>query len=243
MWNILEQPWTLLGAAVLVLFGVLTFRSIWDEKRRAWQWLLPASVAVLAVGLDLGVSTDWEKVNHVIKTGLKAVEAEDCAAIARLIAEDYQDSYHKSKESLLGQCRARLVPPAVQKVRKISAKVEVSAPDAKASVTMWMTFDKNSFWAQAYKPTALIAVDLYFRKQPNKTWLLNRAEVREVDKTPVTWGVAQAHLIESVPSKSSSESEAVFHRPCCGRADTLSVVRCVLSRDRRIRLDIRPVLD
>jgi hypothetical protein len=192
MWNIFEQPWTLLGAAVLVLFGVLTFRSIWYEKRRSWQWLLPAGVAALAVGLDLGVTTDLEKINQVIKTGLKAVEAENCDAIARIIADDYQDSYHKSKESLLNQCRTRLVPPAIQKIRKISAKVEVSAPEAKATLTMWMTFDKDSFWAQAYKPTALVTVQLYFHKQSNKTWLVNRAEVREVDKTPVTWGIAKA---------------------------------------------------
>ena len=192
MWNIFEQPWTLLGAAVLVLFGVLTFRSVWYEKRRSWQWLLPVGVAVLAVGLDLAVTTDREKINQVIKTGLKAAEAEDCAAIARLIADDYQDSYHKSKESLLRQCRARLVPPAIQKIRKISAKVEVSPPNAKATLTMWMTFDKDSFWAQAYKPTALVTVELHFRKQSNRIWLVNRAEVREVDKTPVSWGVAKA---------------------------------------------------
>jgi len=155
MWNIFEQPWTLLGAAVLVLFGVLTFRSVWYEKRKPWQWLLPTSLALLGVGLDLGVTTDLEKINHVIKTGLQAVEAEDCPAIARLIAEDYQDSYHRSKESLLSRCRARLTPPAVQKVRKISVKVEVSPPDAKAMIVVWLTFDKDSFWAQAYKPTAL----------------------------------------------------------------------------------------
>ena len=199
MWNFFEQPWTLLGAAVLVLLGVLTFRSVWYEKRRSWQWLLPAGVALLAVGLDFGVTTDREKINRVIKTGLKAVEAEDSAAIARLIADDYQDSYHKSKESLLSQCRARLVPPAVQKVRKINAKVEVAAPEAKATLTIWMTFDKDSFWAQAYKPTALVTVQLYFHKQPNKTWLVNRAEVREVDKTPVTWGVAKAPSPEIRP--------------------------------------------
>jgi hypothetical protein len=197
MWNICEQPWTLLGAAVLVLFGVLTFRSIWYEKRRSWQWLLPAGVAVVAVGLDLGVTTDLEKINQVIKTGLRAVEAEDCGAIARLVADDYQDSYHKSKESLLSQCRARLVPPAVKKIRKVSANVEVSPPDAKATLTIWITFDKDSFWAQNYKPTALVTVELYFRKQPNKTWLLHRAEVRELDKMPITWSVAKASTPES----------------------------------------------
>ncbi len=192
MWDFFEQPWTLLGAAVLVLLGVLTFRSVWDEKRRWWQWLLPAGVALLGVGLDLAVPTDLEKINRAIKTGIKAIEAEDLGAIARLIAIDYQDSYHKSKESLLSRCRAHMTPQSVQRVRKVSSKVELTPPEAKATLVMWMTFDKNSYWAQSYKPTALVAVQFYLRKQPDKTWLVRRAEVLEVDKTPVTWGVAKA---------------------------------------------------
>lgn len=190
MWNIFEQPWTLLGAAVVVLLGVLTFRAVWEEKRRPWQWLLPAGVALLALGLDLAVTTDLEKVNQVIKTGLQAVAAEDCTTIGRLLAEDYQDSFHQDKESLLRQARARLVPPAVQKTRKVGAKVQVTPPTAKAEVSLWITFDKESYWAQNYKPTALIAVDIYLRKQPDKTWLISRTEVRELDKMPINWSVA-----------------------------------------------------
>jgi hypothetical protein len=196
MWNFFEQPWTLLGAAVLVLFGVLTFRSVWSEKRKPWQWLLPAGVALLGVGLDLAVTTDLEKINQVIRTGLKAVQEENCAAIAPLIAEDYQDSYHKSKESLLDRCRVRLVPPAVQRIRRVSTKVEITSPEAKVALSVWMTFDPNSIWAQAYKQTALIAVDVYFRKQRDKTWLVNRVEVREVDKMPASWGVTKAPATE-----------------------------------------------
>ena len=190
MWDFFEQPWTLLGAAVLVLLGVLTFRSVWDEKRRWWQWLLPAGVALLGVGLDLAVTTDLEKINQLTKTGIQAVEAEDLAAIGRLIAADYQDSYHKSKEMLLTRCRAHLTPGAVQRVRKVSSKVELTPPEAKVTLVIWMTFDKNSYWAQVYKTTALVAVQFYLRKQPDKSWLVRRAEVLEVDKTPVTWGVA-----------------------------------------------------
>ena len=79
MWNIFEQPWTLLGAAVLVLFGVLTFRSVWSEKRKPWQWLLPAGVALLGVGLDLAVTTDFRDLfgeilaRHLGATDLSAV--------------------------------------------------------------------------------------------------------------------------------------------------------------------------
>ena len=189
MWNFFEQPWTLLGAAVLVLFGVLTFRSVWDDKRKPWQWFLPAGVALLAVGLDLAVTTDIEKINQMIKTGLKAVREENCAAIDPLIAADYEDSFHKSKESLMDRCRARLVPPAVQRVRKVSSKIDITPPTAKVALSIWMTFDQNSVWAQAYKQTALIAVDVYFRKQPDKSWRVSRVEVREVDKMPASWGM------------------------------------------------------
>lgn len=190
MWNICEQPWTLLGAAVLVLFGVLTFRSVWYEKRRSWQWLLPAGVAVLAVGLDFGVTTDREKINQLINTGIKAAEAANCDALARLVADDYQDSHHQSKEVLIRECRARLKPPAVKKIRKVRVQIEVAPPSGKATVAMWMTFDKDSFFAQAYKPTALVTVELQFRQQPNRTWLASRLEPREVDKNPVSWGEA-----------------------------------------------------
>jgi len=164
------------------------------------------NVAVLGVVLDLAVTTDLEKINQVIRTGLKAVREENCAAIAPLIAADYQDSYHKSKESLLDRCRARLVPPAVQRIRKVSSKIEITSPEAKAALSVWMTFDKDSIWAQAYKPTALIAVDLSFHKQPDKTWRVSRVEVREVDKMPATWGVAKAPSNELKPATDGMRS-------------------------------------
>ena len=60
MFDFFEQPYTLIGAAVLVLFGVLTFRSIWDRKRHWWQWLLPLVVAGAAFVLDFLGVTDLE---------------------------------------------------------------------------------------------------------------------------------------------------------------------------------------
>ena len=86
MWNFFEQPWTLLGAAVIVLLGVLTFRIVWPEKRAWWQWLLPVGIAVLAVGLDWAVATDYEKIDRIGKIAMRAAEQEDCAALGRLLA-------------------------------------------------------------------------------------------------------------------------------------------------------------
>ncbi|UCE47264.1 MAG: hypothetical protein JSW47_16875, partial [Phycisphaerales bacterium] len=63
MFDFFEQPYTLIGGAVLVLFGVLTFRSVLPEKRRWWQWLLPMVLAGSAFGLDAMVQTDSEQIN------------------------------------------------------------------------------------------------------------------------------------------------------------------------------------
>ena len=189
MWDVFEQPWTLLGLAVIVLLAVLTIRSVWPEKNRPWQWLLPLGVAGLAFGLDGLVATDLEKIHGVVKAGVRAAEEEDCTALARLIASDYEDSYHKSKEALMSRCRARLKPPAIEKVRKIASDVKITAPQAVVTFTLLMQFDKNSFWAQSYKPSAMVVVQFHLQKQSDKTWLVRRAEVLEVDKMPVNWGM------------------------------------------------------
>lgn len=192
MWNVFEQPWTLLGLAIIVLLAVLTVRSVWPEKNRPWQWLLPLGVVGLAFGLDALVATDLEKIHRIVKEGVRAAEAEDCDALARLIASDYEDSYHKSKEALMSRCRARLKPPSIEKVRKIASDVKITPPQAVATFTLLMQFDKNSFWAQSYKPNAMVVVQFHLQKQPDGTWLVRRAEVLEVDKMPVNWGMTRA---------------------------------------------------
>jgi hypothetical protein len=44
MFNIFEQTWTLLGASVIILFVILTIRSVWPERRRWWQLLVPVAI-------------------------------------------------------------------------------------------------------------------------------------------------------------------------------------------------------
>ena len=115
MFNIFEQPWTLLVVAILTLPVLLMLRRIFPDKRHWWQWLLPPFLAVAAFGLDLLVQTDLEKINEVINTGIKAVENEDCASIEAIISDNYHDSYHNTKKHLMYHCRARLVEPLVEK--------------------------------------------------------------------------------------------------------------------------------
>jgi len=187
MFDFFEQPYTLIGAAVLLLFGILTFRSVLPEKRRWWQLFLPVIVVVAAFGMDVLVQTDLEKINSAINTIIKAVEEENCNAIETIIAENYRDSYHNTKRHLLTHCRKRLTPSLVEKNKKTASLVELSPPNATATLFMLTTFDKNSSISVNYKSFLYSKIELHFQKQDDKTWLINRAEILALDKQPANW--------------------------------------------------------
>jgi hypothetical protein len=187
MFDIFEQPWTLLGISVIVFFVVLTIRSVFPEKQHWWQWAIPAAIAVAAFGLDFLVTTNLEKIHSLIKTAIKAVEQEDCLAIENIIADDYRDSRHRSKEALMAHCRAELTPPCVEENRKLAVLVELSPPEATATLSLLIKFDRDSRVTREYKRYALIKTKLYLQKQPNKKWLINQVEILEIDKMPFSW--------------------------------------------------------
>ena len=188
MFDFFEQPYTLIGAAVLVLFGILTFRSVFPGKRHWWQLLLPVFVAVAAFALDMLVQTDLEKINSVINTVIKAVQEEDCNIIEVIIAENYRDSYHNTKRDLMRHCRTRLSQPLVEKNKKrASPFVQLSLPNATATLFMLTTFDKNSSISVNYKSFLFSKIELRLQKQIDKTWLINRAEILALDRQPANW--------------------------------------------------------
>jgi hypothetical protein len=188
MFDFFEQPWTLIGAAILVLFAVLTFRSVCPEKRHWWQWLLPVFVTVAAIGLDVAVKTDLEKINAVIKTGLKALQNEDSNAVEAIIADNYYDSYHNNKEQLMADCRKYISQNQIKKGKKTGILINVSPPNATANLFAVITLDENSRISRNYKSFFFIKADIRLQKQPNKNWLISRIEIPEVDKQPVSWG-------------------------------------------------------
>ncbi len=187
MFDFFEQPYTLIGAAVIVLFVVFTIRSFIPEKRHWWQFLLPVLVAAGGVGLDMLVQTDLEKINSVISTVIKAVQEEDCDSIEDLIVEDYRDSFHNTKWDLVAHCRRKLIPSLIEKNKKTACLVELSPPQATATLFMLTIFDKNSYVTENYKSLIFFKIELRFQKQPDKTWLISRGELLEIDKQPAKW--------------------------------------------------------
>jgi low affinity Fe/Cu permease len=186
MLDIFEQPWTLVGVSIIALFVILTIRSVWPERRHWWQLLIPVAIAAAGFGLDFLVQTDLEKINALIDTGIKAVEEEDCSAIEAIIAGSYHDSFHNTKNELMSHCRMQLTPGLVTKNKKNACLVESSPPTATATLFALITFEKDSYISRD-KSSILVKVKLYVEKQPDKNWLITRAEVLEIDRLQVDW--------------------------------------------------------
>jgi hypothetical protein len=187
MWNVLEQPWTLLGVSILTLFAILTFRSVWAEKRRWWQLLVPLIIVGAAFGLDYVVATDLERVRATAKSLLVAAENENSAALAVLIAHDYRDSRHASKAALLRHWRQELDGPTIEVLKKKGDEVELSGSEATMTLSLFIRFEKESRIAKQYKQIFLARVRLNLTKQADGRWLVRKAELLEVDRFPMTW--------------------------------------------------------
>ncbi|UCF43314.1 MAG: hypothetical protein JSV99_12225 [Planctomycetota bacterium] len=187
MWNICEQPWTLLATAVIALLAVLALRRTIQKKNLSYLWLLPPLLAALAFGLDYLVETDLEKIKAVITTAVTAVEDENPDAIEPIIADNYRDSLHSTKKDLLYYCRRRLSEPLVEKNITRITSIEISGTQAVAIFTVRIVFDQRSYIAQVYKRLVLTKVELNLQKQPDNQWLISNAELLEIDLQPTSW--------------------------------------------------------
>ena len=187
MFNIFEQPWTLLIVAIVVLLAMLMLRRILPEKRHWWQWLLPAFLSVAAFGADLLVQTNLEKINAVINTAVKAVEEENPDAIEAVISDNYRDSIHRTKNYLMARCRTWLSEPLVEKNIKRTVSIEKTGPKATAIFTVRIIFDKRSYVYQGFKSQIRTKMKLDLQKEQDNRWLINQAEILNIDGQPFKW--------------------------------------------------------
>jgi hypothetical protein len=188
MFDFFEQPWTLIGAAVLVLFGMFTFRSVFPEKRRRWQLLVPVCLAAVAFGLDGIVRTDLEKIDAILAKGIKAVKAEDFKAIESILSDRYSDSYHRTKQHLLDHFKRVLSEPLIANHKQTGRLVEIKGSEATAILFTTVTFEKNSRVAQNYTSFLMTKTKLSLQKRPDGKWLIGRIEVLELNRQPANWG-------------------------------------------------------
>lgn len=187
MSNIFEQPWTLLATAVIALIVSLVLNRTIEGKKRLYLWLLPPLLAALAFGFDHLIETDLEKIKAVITTAGTAVEDENADAIEPIIADNYRDSLHNTKQQLLRYCKRRLSGPLIEKNITRIISIDISSTQAVAIFTVRIVFDQRSYIAQAYKRLILTKVEVTLQKQPDNQWRISSIELLEIDLQPTSW--------------------------------------------------------
>ena len=188
MYNVFEAPIAFLIAAVIALFIVWIIQAVSADRRRWWLWLIPILLTLIGMGLDFFVKTDNEKIVILVSTFSKAVQNEDVNSIAPLISDNYRDSYHRSKKSLLVHCRRRLRPPLIRKnITRIASLEFGSETTAVVTFTMRIVFDEQSIIYQNYKPLLLVRIRLEIARQSDKNWLIRQAEILALDRQPAGW--------------------------------------------------------
>lgn len=176
----------IITVGVALLLGWPLVPALRSRYRYWWLWLLPPCLAVAAFACDWLVKTDLEKINIIIKTGIKAVEEENPAAVDAIIAPDYGDSRHNSKENLMAYCRLMLAQPLVEKNTKMGLNIEISRSNATVTLVVLTTVDKQSYVYQTFR-TLITKTRLQLRRQPDKSWLISSAEILEINRQPAKW--------------------------------------------------------
>ena len=187
MFSIFEHPWGLLTIAIVVSLILLVLRWILPQKQLWYHWLLPVLLVLAAFGADALIQTDKEKITAVINTAVKAVEQENPDVLDTIISTNYSDSYHITKNRLMARCKAWFSEPLVEKNVKRILDMQITPPTATVTFTVRTIFDKHSIISEAYKREMYFKLKVNLQKQPNKSWLINRAEILEIDRFPTSW--------------------------------------------------------
>ncbi len=183
MFNIFEQPWTMLVAAVISLLIILVIRAALPDKRRFWQFLIPAAVAAAGFGMYYFVETDAEQIASVIQQAGRAAQRGDCQAIEPLLAENYQDRYHRSKDAAMRSCKSRLSAAMIERVVVRITETEVQGAAGNTVFTARVVFEEGS---QVYFGQMLFKLQAELSRSSG-SWRITSVDLLEINNRPANW--------------------------------------------------------
>ena len=187
MLNIFEYPFVGIGLAVVSMIALWIFGAFFPQKRRRWHFAVPFVIAILAFAVAFFVQTDREKILSAVGKGIKAFEEQEIEPVREIIADDYSDAAHSSKELILAYCQALFQTAAVEKVTTFSRNTEIKGVKAVFTTEALVKFTENSEIARMGKAFLIVKARFYFKKAPAKKWLINSSEIIELDRNPVNW--------------------------------------------------------
>ena len=188
MLNIFEKPWLLAAIGFWLTVAVFILARFWPLKFTRKHLLLGPALIALGFALDYLVVTDREKIETIMSTLVKATQHERAEDIIQFIAPNYHDRAHTSRESFSRFCRYIFSQPQIDYNWVTDQQLELDRPQAKVWITARTRLDEaNQFLAGV--SVIETTWELGFRKQPDKSWLIETIEWRKFNGQPVDWTV------------------------------------------------------
>jgi hypothetical protein len=197
MWNIFEYPFVGIGAAIFSMIALWILGAFWPEKKRKWHFAIPFVIMGLAFAIAYLVQTDKEKIQSAVNKGIKAFETQNIQLIREIIADDYRDTRHSSKELIVAHCQELFETATVDKITINSSQLEINDSNATFTMEVLVKFTENSRPAQMGKPMLFVKTRVKFEKTQDKNptsprlrrtrWLIVNSEILELDRNPVNW--------------------------------------------------------
>jgi hypothetical protein len=185
------------------MIGLWLLGIFFPQKRRRWHPIVPFVILLLSFAIEFLVQTDREKILGAVNKGIKAFETQDIQPIKEIIADDYSDSAHSSKELIVAYCQALFETATVDKITPYSQKLAMGSTGSpqvdstgspqvknnKAAFTIegLVKFTEQSQMAQMGKAFLIVRTRFYFKKTPDRKWLIYSSEILELDRNPVNW--------------------------------------------------------
>lgn len=186
MYNIFQQPWLLLAVSFVLLVVVYIIRTSYPEKQKTWHLMIPVFTIILAFGLDYLVKTDHEKVKTVLEDIVTATMNRDLNTIDKLMAEDYSDRYHPTKQSIMGICKIVVKLHNIKSMTITSHDIAVEGQKANAEMLVRLRMDASSTAIPAPEWN-YAKVKLILNKKSDQSWQIKSTQLVEVNKNPVSW--------------------------------------------------------
>lgn len=184
MWNVFENSWLLLTVAGVALVAAGIYRQIKPEHGRK-PLLVPLLIAVLGLGLDAAVRTDYEAIECIVRSCREAALRRDHRAILKLVSPNYSDSVHASKAHLESTAESVMQRASVHKVKTQSHIITLNGATARSEFEAAVHLGAENKYTAG---VSLIFVGLEFGfEKIGKDWFIQRVEVTSVNFQPMNW--------------------------------------------------------
>ena len=183
MYDIYENPWLLFSVSIFVLVVVVMYRRMCPDKCRFWQLIIPFALMASAFGIDHFVRTDHEKIELVVKQGVRSAVDADMDMLKPIVSPNYSDNRYISKQDLLNSLGKLTTKANIIRIKIRQNFITIAGTEATSKMRITLFMQPESEYAPA-NSLMFIELELKFEKHRDN-WLVRSMNVVSLNDDPL----------------------------------------------------------